>query len=67
MNFHEYQVEVWKQHPNLTHISLPPEELANRLHLMQRTLYDLALQAETLDFPLASVARLSLNLKDHQP
>ena len=66
MNFHEYQVAVWKQNPNLIHLSLSPEELASRLHLMQRTLYDLALQAETLDFPLASVARLSLTLRDHQ-
>ena len=65
MDFSEYQVAVGKQHPHLIRLYLPPDEFDQRLHTIQRTLYDLALQAETLDIPLATLARRSLK-KDTQ-
>ena len=65
MDFSEYQVAVGKQHPHLIRLFLPPNELESRFRTIQRALYDLALQAETLDIPLATLARRSL-MKDAQ-
>lgn len=60
MNFAEYQVAVGLQNPHHVRLSLSPEEYDRRCHLLQRALYDLTLQAESLDIPLATIARLSL-------
>ena len=65
MDFTEYQVAVGKQHPHLIRLTLPPDELEYRLRAIQRALYDIAIQAETLDIPLATLARRSL-MKDAQ-